>query len=174
MLIEDCFELGIISRKHGFKGGVVAKLDTDQPEKYENLESVFLYINGELIPFFIAQSQLLPSKVLRIQFEGIQTEEAADQLLGAKVYLPTSFLPPLSGKKFYFHEVVGFQVMDKEYGIVGAIKVVLERPPQPVFVIQNNDREILIPAIDEFIDSIDREQKIVYLHAPEGLINLYL
>jgi 16S rRNA processing protein RimM len=174
MLIEECFELGLISRKHGFKGGLVAKLDTDQPEKYENLESVFLLMNGELIPFFISQSQLLPSKVLRIQFEGISTEDAANELLGAKIYLPLSFLPALSGKKFYFHEVVGFQVMDREKGIIGVIKVVLERPPQPVFVIQNQETEILIPAIDQFIDSIDREQKIVYLHAPEGLIDLYL
>ena len=116
----------------------------------------------------------MPSKVLRIQFEGISTEDAANELLGTKIYLPLSFLPTLSGKKFYFNEVVGFQVMDREKGIICVIKVVLERPPQPVFVIQNQETEILIPAIDQFIDSIDREQKIVYLHAPEGLIDLYL
>ena len=52
MRIEDCFQLGHISRLHGFKGEVVAVFDTDRPEAYENLESVFLEDRGELIPFF--------------------------------------------------------------------------------------------------------------------------
>ena len=50
---EDCYLLGKITRKHGLSGNIILKLDTDQPEFYKNLESIFVEINGLLVPFFI-------------------------------------------------------------------------------------------------------------------------
>jgi 16S rRNA processing protein RimM len=175
VLPKNLFELGRIVRKHGFKGGLVIKLDTDQPKRYEKLESVYLSHEGTLIPFFISKSQVLPSGDLRVQFEDIHTEAEAEALLGAVVCLPAEVLPPLSGKQFYFHEVIGFVAHDHLHGDIGTVSNVMERPPQPVFVIETPEgKEIMIPAVDNFIDRIDRDEKIVYLHAPEGLIDLYL
>ena len=50
---EDCYFLGRITRKHGLSGNVILKLDTDQPDFYKKLESIFVEINGLLVPFFI-------------------------------------------------------------------------------------------------------------------------
>ena len=49
---EDCYFLGKITRRHGLAGNVILKLDTDQPELYNKLESIFVEINGLLVPFF--------------------------------------------------------------------------------------------------------------------------
>ena len=48
---EDCYFLGKITRKHGLKGNVIIKLDTDQPELYHKLEGIFVEVNGLLVPF---------------------------------------------------------------------------------------------------------------------------
>ena len=109
---EDCFYLGKIVKKHSFKGEVVIKLDTDEPELYGNMESVFVDLGNNLVPFFIEKSSLSKSTMFRVKFEDINTEADADSIMRAGIYLPLDLLPKLSGNKFYYHEVIGFSVLD--------------------------------------------------------------
>ncbi|WP_348799101.1 ribosome maturation factor RimM [Flavobacterium adhaerens] len=172
---EDCFYLGKIAKKFSFKGEVLAYLDTDEPELYENLESVFVECNKHLVPFFIESSSLHKNDFLRIRFEDVNTEDEADSLIGNDLYLPLKMLPKLTGNKFYFHEVIGFEVEDKRLGIVGEIQSVNDSTAQPLFEVLHKDgAEILIPIIDHFLVKIDRENHKVIMDLPDGLIEMYL
>ena len=171
---EDCFYLGKIAKKFSFKGEVLAYLDTDEPELYQNLESVFVEINKSLVPFFILQSQLNKGKFLRIRFEDIENEEDADRIIGCEAYLPLSMLPKLEGTQFYFHEVIGFDVLDTRLGNIGKITGINDSGAQAIFEIDKNGTEILVPLIDEFIVALNRENKTITLETPEGLVDLYL
>jgi 16S rRNA processing protein RimM len=171
---EDCFYLGKIAKKFSFKGEVLAYLDTDEPELYENLESVFVECNKHLVPFFIENASFHKNDFLRIRFEDVTTEEEAEALLGNDLYLPLSMLPKLTGNKFYFHEVIGFEVEDQRLGVVGKIQSVNDSTAQPLFEVLHNGVEILIPMIDHFLVKIDRENKKVVMNLPEGLIEMYL
>lgn len=174
MKIEDCFYLGKIVRKYSFNGELLIKLDTDQPELYENLDAVFISYRNTFIPFFIESSQLHKSDLLRVQFEDVTTEADADSLLKSDVYLPLEFLPKLEGNKFYFHEVIGFSIEDKNYGPVGTITGVNDSTAQALFEIEKDGKEILIPINDAFIVTLDRKKKTIIVNTPQGLIDLYL
>lgn len=171
---EDCFYLGKIAKKFSFKGEVLIYLDTDEPGLYENMESVFVECGKNLIPFFIENSSLHKNDFLRVRFEDVATEEEADALLGNAVYLPLKMLPKLTGNKFYFHEVIGFEVEDQRLGVVGIIQSINDSTAQPLFEVLNGEVEILIPMIDLFLVKIDRENKKVIMNLPEGLIEMYL
>ena len=171
---EDCFYLGKIVKKYSFKGELLVKLDTDDPGIYTKMESVFIDKNKSLIPFFIERSSLHKSTLLRVKFEDIDSEEDADKLLKSELYLPLEFLPQLTGNKFYYHEIVGFEAEDLSFGLVGIIKRVNDTTNQAILEIDRNGSEILIPLIDDFIKSVDREQKKIILEVPEGLIDIYL
>ena len=171
---EDCFYLGKIAKKFSFKGEVLVYLDTDEPELYENLESVFVECNKHLVPFFIENASFHKNDFLRIRFEDVTTEEEAEALLGNDLYLPLSMLPKLTGNKFYFHEVIGFEVEDQRLGVVGKIQSINDSTAQPLFEVLHNGVEILIPMIDHFLVKIDRENKKVVMNLPEGLIEMYL
>ncbi|MBT8244815.1 MAG: 16S rRNA processing protein RimM [Winogradskyella sp.] len=171
---EDCFYLGKIVKKYSFKGELLAKLDTDEPDLYDNLDAIFIDLRGNLVPFFLESSQLHKSNLLRLNFEDVDTEADADALLKCDLYLPLDLLPKLEGNKFYFHEVIGFSMEDENFGKVGTIININDNTAQALFEVDRNGTEILIPLNDKFIVKVDRENKTVVVNTPEGLIDLYL
>lgn len=178
MNIEECFYLGYTSKVHGKQGELIAKLDVDNPEKYNKLESVLVRLNkndNSLIPFFITQAQVLNNGTIKLKIDDINDVAQAELLVGKELFLPLNKLPKLTGNKFYYHEVIGFQVIDAAKGNIGEIFNVLDFPQQAVLEIKNaQEKEILIPITDQIIKTVDRAQKSITIEAPEGLIDLYL
>jgi len=171
---EECFYLGKVVKKYSFKGEVIIKLDTDEPELYQDLEYVYLEIGKSLIPYFIKKSILQKFNQLRVDFEDVTSETDADNILKTDVYLPLEFLPELTGNQFYFHEVIGFTLEDENFGAVGKIKAINDKTAQALFIVEKDDKEILIPMVDDFIKKIDRKNKKVIVNTPKGLIEMYL
>jgi len=172
--LKDCFYLGKITKKYSFKGELIISLDTDEPEIYKNLKSVFININGRLIPYFIEKSKSQKKATLRVKFEDINSEEEALSIINKEVYLPLENLPELKGKKFYYHEIIGYNVVDTDHGNIGLIIKVEDKTSQSIFIIKNNGKEILIPVNDNIIQMINRKNKTIHITAPNGLIDLYL
>lgn len=172
MTKEDCYQLGKITKPFGVKGQVMMFLDVDSPEDYAELDSAFVEVKGNLVPYFFQIDNISGNKAVAT-FEELTAEEAL-ALVGHDLYLPLDLLPKLTGNKFYFHEVVGFRVVDDEHGDIGIIQTVIDYPAQPLFQIMKEDKEILIPVIDPVIKTVDRENKTIFITAPTGLIDLYL
>ncbi len=171
---ENAYYLGKIVKKYGLKGELLAKIDTDEPENYENLESVYLELKGKLIPFFLNKAGLHKATTLRLNFEDVHNMDDADALIGKAIYLPLDSLPELTGNKFYFHEIIGFEAIDENLGAIGQIVAVNDQAPQAFFIIKDHkENEILIPVSDRFIIKVDREHKNIVFNTPEGLIDIY-
>lgn len=169
---QDCFYLGNVVGKFSFKGELLVKVDSDNPEDYTELESVFVELSTGLVPFFIKKCQLHKSELLRIDFEEISNDQEADALIKKKLYLPLYLLPPLEGNKFYYHEIIGFTVSTKAKEI-GLITAVLEQGPQALFQVEATDKKIhLIPIHDDFILEVDRKKNLIQVQLPEGLLEL--
>jgi len=171
---EDCFYLGKVVSKYSFKGEVLAKIDADEPDLYENMESVFVSIGNNLVPFFIDRCRLHKSALLRIDFEEVKDEATANRIIGAELYLPLSLLPPLTGDKFYYHEVIGFTLLDAVHGDIGIIEAINDSSSQVLFEAKKGEKELLIPVTDEIVTKVDRASKTVHVSTPEGLVDLYL
>ncbi len=174
MGVEDCFYLGYISKTFGFKGEVTAYFDVDDVSNYHKMESVFLLLEKKLVPFFIESISFRPhSREANVRFQGVESLEKSERLQGSELYLPLSFLPPLQGNQFYFHEVTGYQAIDTEAGPIGTITRILDLPGNPLFEIRQGHKEALIPVRNEFIVKLDRKNKCITLETPPGLLALY-
>ena len=170
---EDCFYLGRVAKTHGLKGEVTLKIDADDPSAYVKMQHFFLEINKVLTPFFVEHVKMSSDKLF-VKIKDIDTIEMAQNLVGREVYLPMEMLPKLSGKQFYFHEIVGFTVVDSVKGELGPISEVLEYPTQAILQVMKGKKEILIPILDQVIQKVDRDKKTLHITAPEGLIDMYL
>ena len=169
---DDCFYVGTVIGKYSFKGEVLVKTDSDNPEDYTQLESIFVELSTGLVPFFIRKCQLHKSSLLRIDFEEVNSEQDADAILKKNLFLPLDLLPPLEGNKFYYHEVIGFSITQNGTQI-GTILRIIEQGLQALFEITDNQgAECLIPIHDDFILEVDRASRNITVQLPEGLLEL--
>ena len=171
---DDFYYLGRILKTFGNNGHVLAYLDVDDPGKYQQLESVYIGIDDDRIPFFIKSVELRPKNQAILLFEDTLTAGDAEIYEGKEMYLPVSLLPKLVGNKFYYHEVVGFKVIDKTFGEIGHLKSIMDLPRQSLLQIQYGEKEILVPLTDEILLKVDRAKKELRIKAPDGLIEIYL
>lgn len=173
---EECFFVGTIVSKYSFKGEVLIKLDTDDPQAFTNLESILIEQSEVLVPFFIEKISLHKSDLLRVQFEDVYDEQTANSILKLETYLPLEWLPPLEGNQFYYHEIINFTIKDENLGVIGQILNVNDHTAQALFEVKHHDsgKQILIPIHDDFIKKVDKEQKCIDMNLPIGLIDIYL
>ena len=170
----DCFHLGYVAKLHGFKGEVSLFLDVTDPSDYASLDAVYIDINDQLTPFFVESIKLKNGNFAAVRFEGLTDENAAKKILRKDIYLPAQILPELKGTNFYDHEVVGFKVIDANFGEVGILEQVVDLPVNPLLQVMRGEKEVLIPFIDGLVTKVDREKKELHVAAPEGLIEIYV
>ena len=169
---EDCFFLGTVVAKYSFKGEVLIKVDTDDPPEYLSLGSFLLEHPTGLIPYFTTAVKLHKTQLLRVSIEGINSEQEADGLIGKSVYLPLDQLPSLNDDQFYYHEIIGFEIVDPKKGSVGTIVNVYDNSSQVLLAVNYLNKRVLIPLVDELIRKIDKEKKQLHLSIPNGLLTL--
>lgn len=171
---KDCFLLGYITKVHGYKGKLVFYLDVDNPVAYYKMESVLIDMNNIPVPFFIDSIEPLAegSNEVIVKLTDIKSLEEAEKLVKSGLYQPLGMLPPLSGNQFYFHEIIGFDVIDEKYGHTGKVNSVIEMPQYGILAVHKDNKEILIPAIDEIITKVSRKEKKIYVITPDGMLDI--
>ncbi len=171
---EDCCQLGYISKIHGYKGEIIILLQDDISVKLNKMESVFIEINGQLIPFFIDTVNQTSDSSAILKLLDIESVEKAKQLIKCPVFIPLSILPAQKRTKLKPSELIGLKVIDDARGNIGEVFSILEMPQQLILEIHKGITEILIPANEEIIYKIDKKNKTIFINAPEGLIDIYL
>ena len=170
---KDFYYLGKITKLFGYKGELIFYFDVDEVNEYRYLDAVFVDVNGDLIPFVIEKIKLHKGSTAIVRLQDIDTVEAASRMVNSDLYLPLSTLPKLEGDKFYYHEVIGFTVVDEKEGRVGEIEAVNDQTAQVLLIIRDGEREVLFPVVDELILKLDREARELHVRFPEGLLDLY-
>jgi 16S rRNA processing protein RimM len=175
MTKDDCYQLGHITKTHGVSGELVLYLDVDEPNEYADLETVLLEVKGELIPYFIESIAIVKGSRAIVAFEDVDTIEQAERLINCGAYLPLDELEPITDEtRFYFHEIVGYQIVDGEKGPLGTVLGVYAMNAQDLIAMDYQGKEVLIPINSDIVQTVDRQNQKLNVALPEGLLEIYM
>lgn len=167
---EEVFKIGIINKPHGVKGEVSFTFTDDIFDRVEDCDYLVLLLDGIWVPFFIEEYRFRSDNVALVKFEGIDSTEKARTLTNVEVYYPVKFMDDqeeISSWNYF----IGFRVEDVHHGCLGTVVDVDDATMNVLFVIENGDEEVLLPAHEEFILDIDRKKKILKVDIPDGLLD---
>lgn len=168
----DYFHLGKIVRTHGLTGNMICVFDTDRPEAYLKLESLFLEKNSSFLPYFVKKI-LLKGPEAHLTLEGIDSAEKAATIKGSDIYLPLSKLPKRGKNEFFIHDLLGCKLVDSLHGELGLVEDIIETAGQDLISFTYKGSEVLLPFVKEFVTDIDMASKIVKTNLPDGLLEIY-
>ncbi len=171
---ENPEKLGFIQKTHGVRGGLVIESFRVLPEHEDLPEWVFIELEGGLVPFYLKseESFIRDDKHLVIFLDGIDTPEAAFPLTHSLVCVPASFFNSEEEVNAIAQISRGFKVVIEGIEEIGSFVELMEIPGNPLFAIDLKGKEILVPANEQFVLSIDHDKQTVYLRIPDELLDL--
>ena len=177
MTLDETYQLGYLIKTHGLRGHLVAHFDVDDVAAYQKLKTVYLTLAGaptKLVAHEIEKVQPQAGNKVLLKLRGIDRIEEAEPLRGSQLHLPLEALPELSDDQFYFHDVIGFTVVDENLGPLGTVENFYELPQQDMLAMRYQGQEVLIPVVDELVSHADQTKKEIYVNLPDGLLDVYL
>ncbi len=156
-------EAGKIVNTHGIRGEVKIQPWADGPEFFRGLSRLF--IDGKAVKIISCRTH---KGCLIISLDGIFSIDDAIKLKNKVVFIDRDDVSLPDGS-YFLQDVIGLRAVDDETGdVLGTVEEILPTPANDVFVIKGS-REILVPAVGEFIKLVDTENGIVKIKLIEGM-----
>jgi len=173
MNLSDYFLIGKIGKPKSFKGEVFFIIEDDEVFfALGELNEMKLLIRDKLIVYPIQKMAVKSNNKVVLKFNGFDSIEMANMIKNCEVYISKEELPASDDENIFTHELIGCMVVDEKLGDVGEIDYIDKSSAQELVYINSDSDELIFPLIDEFIVSIDLENKTVTTNLPEGLLDI--
>jgi 16S rRNA processing protein RimM len=167
---RELLAVGRIEKAFGIKGEVIVDPMTDSPGRFRMLKRILLGADDqEVQEFFIEQVSVEPRGV-RVKLKGVRTRTAAEQIVGSLMFVDETDRARLPKGRFYVHQLIGLEVVDQQGKSLGKLKEVIKLPAQDVYVVDVGGREIMLPAVKEFVTAIDMSGGTITVKLIEGML----
>ena len=174
-MTKDYLQIGIIKKTFGKKGElVIYPVSNFDFDKINENDWLFIDIDSELVPFKIEDIDVKSDELIHIKFEDITFDNAA-KFTGLNIFLHlTDKNKKLIPNKEDLYSVEGYKVIDEIKGEIGIVDSIIHNQMQDILQVISANDKILIPVNENIIQQIDKKKKIIYINAPEGLLDLNL
>ena len=161
----DLQYLGEFIKLFSFKGEIILYSD-NTISLIENLDTIFIDIDGAFVPFQIKKSKSHKKNIFRVLLEGISSESEAKDFLKKSVYINK-----LENHDNINNIVDNFNVYNNnEY--LGIVVSTINKTEQTLIEVKMSKKTVLIPLVDELITKINYDEKKIQMILPEGLLDI--
>ena len=172
LLKENTVQIGFIQKSHGVKGELSITLKDGFYSEDISAAFLLLDIDHGLVPFYVESYRIKSAQSMLVKLESIDSEPRASELCGTQVYIESSEMK--EEQAFSANAFIGYKVNDKHKGFIGEITDVQDISNNPLFVLDYEGKELLIPIHPEFMREVDASQSTLNVDLPDGLVDLYL
>lgn len=173
---DDVIQVGKTLRPHGLKGELSASTEFDID--FDALRCIVLDIDGILVPFFIESWRTKSADVSLLTIDGIDDDTKASALSNKEIYIlatdaEKAGLTTDDDDVLYFSELPGFTIMASDGEKIGIVRRVDDSTSNVVLSVETpTGEEVLIPFAEEFVEGIDKQNKLIMLDLPDGILDL--
>ena len=169
-MINDYLRIGVITAPHGVRGEVKVFPTTDEPERFEDLESVWLYNVKSYVSLDIESVKYFKNMVI-LKVKQIPDRNEAEKYRSKELYVDREHALPLEEDEYYICDIIGAKVITDTEEEFGTLTDVLQTGANDVYVVKMKDgNEVLLPVIKECVLDVDVENGIVKVHIMPGLV----
>lgn len=169
---EDVFKIGQFAKPHGVKGEIALITDYDLFDDSGD-DYIVCDMDGILVPFFIEDYRYKSDTVVLVKLENVDDEVTAREFSGRQVYYPLSKVEPEEVTEGgSWNSLIGFEVVDKQHGLLGIVTDVDDSTINVLLKISSEEKELLLPAVDELILTVDVKGKRLDVSVPDGLLDI--
>ena len=167
--------VGAVVKPHGIRGEFSIKSYADSPALFDAGRTLHLGTGRKpLRPVRIRTMREHKGLVL-LTVDGVADRDQAELLRGLEVFILEADLPDLEDGEHYLYQMIGCRVRLEDGTDVGELAGFYETGEQDTWVIMTDENvEILLPAVPEFVLDVDLDEELIVIAPPEGLLDLYL
>lgn len=170
---EEVFKIGQFAKPHGVKGEI--SLVTNYKDLFDSVEDPYVVCetDGILVPFFVEEYRDKTNTVMLVKLERVDNDESIREFMGREVFFPLKEVgDEIPADYLSWSDLVGYTLEDERHNELGKITDVDDTTVNVLLQIFHNGKEVLLPAVEELVLSLDHKNKILQVSVPEGLLNL--
>ncbi len=168
MYMPELVNIGRITGTHHLKGNLKVTSLLEDIGVLAGNKVIFQNKAGDKKLFTINSAKAMNVKKIIVDIEEINNIDQARQYMGYELYIRRELLGEVSEDNYYLVDLMDMDVKSISGEILGKIVDVNSNAAHDIFVVEG-EREILIPAVDEFVKKIDFEKREILVDLIEGL-----
>jgi len=169
MAEEKYISIGKITGVHGLHGNLKVYSYSGSLDAYEAGCPMLLRNVAGVEKSYIVSIVKPYKKGVLLTLKDVADIDAAEKLVGSELLVSKALLPELEGDEFYWFEIIGMQVFSESGEFLGTVKSIFPTGSNDVYVVKKKGTEIMIPALESVILSIDPDRNSMTVDLPEGL-----
>lgn len=168
-MVKHLFPIGRVVKPHGIKGKMKVDYFGEDFHRFSFYHEVFVEDQtGKPEPYEVLEAIAQPPRLI-LRLRGIEKIEEAEPLIGKEILIKKEAFPPLEEREYYWMDILGMKVVTEGGKRIGRVKEIFPTGANDVYVVEGKRGEILLPAIEEVIQSVDLKRGVMKVIRLEGL-----
>jgi 16S rRNA processing protein RimM len=155
---SDFLLIGKVAKPHGLHGQVKVYSYASSSDSFVGGRKIYLNQGQEMKALLISEIKIQAHSLI-LHFQGLENRQQAEAISGYSLYLDAKDLQDLPEGEYYWYQLIGSRVYNDQGRFLGLLKEIFSTPAHDIWVIRDDKMELMLPAVQDFVISVDLPQK---------------